>query len=65
MNLARHHQIMLAIGAGFLAGFVLADAPSGTWIYSTPIGQSLANLYTFGADKAGAAATPAAAPVAC
>jgi hypothetical protein len=54
----------LIIGAAALTGFVLANAPTGTGIYSTPIGQTLANIYTFGRTKAGVAAATTVTPTA-
>lgn len=50
------HHLILAGAAAALVGFVLANAASGTGIYSTPIGQTLANIYTFGESKSGTAA---------
>jgi len=46
----KHYYI--AVGIGLAAGFWLANAATGTGIYSTPIGQTAANLYVAG-HKAG------------
>ncbi len=43
------HHYLIAIGVGIVAGFVLANAPSGTGIYSSFAGQTASNIYTFGA----------------
>lgn len=47
----KHHLILAGL-AGALVGFVLANAPSGTGIYATPVGSTLADIYTFGLTKA-------------
>lgn len=63
-------QHLFIVGGAALVGFVLANAPSGTGIYATPVGQSLANVYVKGSSFAGAAAattttaTTVTAPVA-
>lgn len=51
---------MIAVGVGVLAGFYFANAPTGTGIYGTFIGQTAANLYVAGA-KAGGGTAPALA----
>jgi hypothetical protein len=43
-----HNHYYWAIGVGLLAGFYLANAPTGTGIYSTMVGQTAANIYTAG-----------------
>ena len=47
-----HKTYYLLIGAGLLAGMYFAGAASGTGIYSTPVGSTLANVWSAGA-KAG------------
>lgn len=54
------HHYMVVIGAGFLAGFYFANAPTGTGVYSTFIGQTAANIYVAGA-KLGGGTAPAVA----
>ena len=54
--MSKHHLILVGAAAA-LFGFVLANAQSGTGIYSTPVGNTLASIYTFGATKAGVAST--------
>ena len=46
----KHHYLL--IGGGLIAGFFLANAASGTGIYSSFVGQTAANLYVWG-NKAG------------
>jgi hypothetical protein len=63
------HHFAIALGVGALAGFYFANAPTGTGIYSTFIGQTAANIYVMGAKWGGGtapavASTPTATPVA-
>jgi hypothetical protein len=43
-----HKHLWIALGIGAAVGFYLANAQSGTGIYATPVGQTLANIYTSG-----------------
>lgn len=52
-----HHLLIIGVGAAVL-GFILANANSGTGIYATPVGQTLANLYVQ-ANTAGGGLQPA------
>lgn len=45
----KHHMI-IAVGLGLIAGFWAANAPSGTGIYGTFVGQTAANIYVAGAN---------------
>ena len=51
--MTKTHYILIA--AGLLAGMYFAGAASGTGIYSTPVGSTLANVWSAGA-KAGSSA---------
>lgn len=48
---------MIVFGAAVVAGVYLANAPSGTGIYGTVVGQTFANIYTAGQKLGGKAAT--------
>ncbi len=50
---------MIAAAVGILAGFWAANAPTGTGIYGTFVGQTAANLYMAG-NKVGGNNAPAA-----
>ena len=52
----KHLWILLG---GAALGFYLANAKSGTGIYATPIGATLANLYTSGAKLGNPTSTAA------
>jgi hypothetical protein len=52
----KHLWIILG---GAALGFYLANAKTGTGIYATPAGQTLANLYTAGAKLGGPTSTAA------
>lgn len=49
----KKHLIIAGV-LGVIAGFYLANATSGTGIYSTFIGQTAANIYTSGNNAGGA-----------
>jgi len=51
-------HIYIAIGLGLIAGLYAANAASGTGIYGTFAGQTLANLYVKGNNAAGGDMTP-------
>jgi hypothetical protein len=57
------HHYMIAAAVGIVAGFYFANAPTGTGIYATFIGQTTANIYMAGnklaGNKAPATTTPA------
>lgn len=55
-NMNSKHYILIAVAVGVVAGFVLANAPTGTGIYGTPlIGQQAANIYVLGSQFGGGA----------
>jgi hypothetical protein len=58
----KKHLLLIGLGAAGVA-FVLANAPSGTGIYATPVGASLASVYTYGRSLAGPAAVTSTAAV--
>lgn len=49
----KNPHFWLAVGIGAAAGFFLANAASGTGIYSLPVGQTLANLWSSGFNAGG------------
>lgn len=50
-------QIFIAIALGMIAGLYAAGAASGTGIYASFAGQTLANLYVKGNNAAGGTMT--------
>jgi hypothetical protein len=44
----QYKHLWIALGIGAAVGFYLANAQSGTGIYGTPVGQTLANIYVSG-----------------
>jgi hypothetical protein len=47
------HQYLIAFGAAAVLGFFLANAPSKTGIYGTPIGNLAATIYSAGNSAGG------------
>ena len=51
-------HIWIAVAVGLAAGLYAAGAASGTGIYASPVGQTLANLYVKGNNAAGGSLLP-------
>lgn len=55
-------HFLIAAAVGLAAGFILANAKTGTGIYNTSVGQTLANVYMAGAKLTRTPASAVTAP---